>query len=106
MASESTLQNNLKRLEEFGWVCKHLNGFAMIAATDKKFRKCVWCDGMLFGVPRSIYLSVDCGLVLMIGELKDVPFERFVELLGMEQDPDDVRRVLVTAPDRQKSLFK
>ena len=105
MGSDSTLTKNLKRLEEFGWVCKHPTGFGTIAATDKQFHKCVWCDGLLFGVPRSIYLSVETGLVMLIGELKDVPFERFIELLGMDQDPDDVKPVAVSVPDRQKSLF-
>ena len=109
MASEAKQRadlfaKNLKRLEAFGWICEAPSQSGMITGTDKKLYRCAWCEGLLFGVPRAIYLSVDCGLVMLIGELKDVPFERFIEMLGMEQDPDFVKPVEVV--DRQKSLFK
>lgn len=103
LQTSKALHQRLEELAKHGWACESPKQFATIEGTDKEFYRCVWCDGLLFGVPRSIYLSIDCGRVMLIGEKKDVAFERFIEFLGMDQDPDDVKPVEVV--DRQKSLF-
>lgn len=101
----------MQGLNERGWNCEHPTARVTIGGTDDVLRKCVTCDGLLYGVPRSCFLSVECGRVMLIGEMRDVLFDEFVRMLSLTDDPELVRvgKVLgnsLTAPARkERGLF-
>lgn len=101
--SANPLMVHLDLLVQRGWTCEQPRYRHTITGTDKRLYRCVYCEGLLFGVPRAIFLSVDCGRVMLIGEQRDVTFEEFLTLLTLHADPELAE--LAAATDRQRSLF-
>jgi len=104
--SKTSLAVFLETLSQHGWKCEHPGRRNTAAGTDGKRYLCVWCDGLLFDVPRSVYLSVDCGRVLLIGESVDLSFDECLAMLGMDEDPALAQPVASAETNRQKSLFE
>lgn len=104
--STDPLTANLNKLRQHGWKCEQPGRRSVIPGADCNRYECVWCDGVLFGVPRSAYLSVMCGRVLLIGETVDVSFEEFLTMLGLDDDPALEKSGGAAATNRQKSLFE
>lgn len=100
------LIDRLNVLNEFGWHCSDAEKAMAVRCTQMQVRQCVWCDGLLFGVPRSVYLDVISGHVLLIGELRDVEWDAFLEWLRTGVDPDatPVQATHAVVPS-QRSLF-
>lgn len=103
--SANPLAVHLDLLSDRGWTCETPRHRFSIAGTDKKQYSCVCCEGLLFGVPRAIFLSANCGRVMLIGETKDVPFDEFLKWLGLDDDPAFASSEPVALRGRQKSLF-
>jgi|GEM_PF-5803113 len=98
--SANPLAVHLDMLEERGWTCEQPRFRHPITGTDKRQYRSVYCEGLLFGVPRAIFLAVDCSRVMLIGEQRDVTFAEFLQLLTLDADPE-----LAIVADRQRSLF-
>ena len=94
-------ESRLRTIAQFGWSCEYPAATHPIQGIDKKHRDCVWCEGMLYGVSRAIYLGVEDGHVMLIGEMRDVSFSEFVGML----DGTDVEQVVGVKQERQRELF-
>lgn len=94
----------LGSLQSHGWRC--ITGHPPVNAmsSDGCVRECIWCDGPLFGAPRSIYLDVHDGTCLLIGEMRDVPFADLQRWLESGCEYETLVAAVRKSP--QRSLFE
>lgn len=100
------LSDRLEVLRKHGWQCIDPTKALAVRCNQMQTRQCVWCEGLLCGVPRACYLDCISGRVLLIGELRDVDWDEFVRMLETGIDPDDAPAA-ATKPvvPAQRSLF-
>ena len=105
MNSQNPLAVYLDRLSDFDWTCADPRPKYKAAGTDGVQYSSFYCEGLLYGVPRAIFLSAHRGRVMLIGETKDASLDEFVQMLKSEQDPAFAMSEPVAVSGRQKSLF-
>lgn len=93
-------EKRLAKLATLGWTCEHPHMIHQPVSHGKQHLRAVYLEGQINAVPREAFLSIGCGLVMLLrGE--DFTFVHFVDLLeGRLRLP--VERM---ADDRQKGLF-
>ena len=93
-------EKRLEKLATLGWTCEHPGSLHNPVSQKKEHLRAVYLEGQINGTPREAYLSMWCGLVMLIrGE--DFEFSHFIDLLeGRLRLP--VERM---QDDRQKGLF-
>ena len=90
----------LDTLKEHGWTCRHPTKRHTLQGVDKVLRGCVAIEGKLFGVDREARLCED-GLVMLIGEMRDVDFATFLSWMGLSEEP----KIEKPVPKGVRSLF-
>ena len=72
----------IRALQSRGWGYdpEHGQHITHNFGTDKQPYKCVYLVGLLWSVPRSAFLSIDCGRVLLV-QGEDMTFDEFIAVL-------------------------
>ena len=73
-----THNSRLAELQQRGWTCEHPDHVHNPVANDDTHHRSVYLEGLIRGVPQSIYLSIATGLV-MVWRGDDYSFDTFIE---------------------------
>ena len=68
----------LAELHKLGWTCEHPQHKHSPVANDGTHHRSVYLEGLIHGVPQSIFLSIATGLVMVL-KGDDYAFDMFVE---------------------------
>ena len=93
-------EKRLTKLATLGWTCEHPHMTHNPVSNGGQHLRSVYLEGQINGDPREAFLSIGCGLVMLLrGE--DFTFDHFVDLLeGRLRLPVESLK-----DDRQRELF-
>jgi hypothetical protein len=73
----------LAALQQRGWDCKHPDYAHNPVANDGEHHRAVYLEGLIHGVPQSIFLSIGTGLVMVLrGD--DYAFDMFLQYVDSQ----------------------
>ena len=73
----------LAELQKRGWTCEHPQHTHNPVANDNTHHRSVYLEGLIHGVPQSIFLSIATGLVMVLrGD--DYAFDMFLKYVDSE----------------------